>query len=809
MNRIALISFYRSLLRHKLYAALNIGGLALGIAVFIVLGLYLRFETSYERWVPNYDEVYSVQSVWKVPGSPFTGAHNSTMGGLLDQLKEDLPGVEGTRILGGEDGGIVRRDNVVLTEDVALVDPNFFDVFELPMVAGDGSSALEDVSSVLISESAARRLFGAEDAIGQALSVSFFDDGEYRVAGVFEDLPENSDFRLSVLARMPADPERYDGSWYQWGSTTLQTFLRFSDREAADRFDAAMPEFINRRARNDLGDGAADMIGIQLLPIADMHLEPEGSASATAKFALMTLSVVGLLTLLIALINYVNLATARASLRAREVAMRKVLGADRKRIRWQFLGEATLTVAIAGLLGLILAELSLPVVNAAGGLALSIPYALVIPVLIALVLVTGVLAGAYPALLLARYEPAAVLASNRSPGGGRSGIMIREALVVLQFGFAIAFLIGTAVLVAQTRHVRAADIGFEREGLTAVLSLRDSLVEPAQKSAFLREARDLPDARQAALANTVVGGSGVRNADNIPLPGVAGEGPSLMWEIVGPDFFETYGMRLLAGRWFESRFGGDDASTLERGDPFNIVINRAAISPLGFAAPEDAIGKTIGGDRPRTIVGVVENMGFYGPREEVAATYYRFTTEPENLGTSVASIRFAGDPRAFEEQLETIWQRIVPQVPFEAQTADQRLTEFYEDDERATRLFGLGAGIAVLIGVVGLWGLASFNTSRRVREIGIRKSLGASSTDIVRLLVGQFLRPVLIANLIAWPLAYFTMRIWLAGFADRIALSPAYFLLATALAIAIAVATVFGQAWRASRISPAMALRHD
>jgi putative ABC transport system permease protein len=809
MNRMTLISFYRSLMRQKFYAALNIGGLALGIAVFIVLGLYLRFETSYEKWVPNYDKLYSVQSVWKVPGSPFTGAHNATMGGLLDQLNEDLPGLEGTRMLAPEGGAIVRRGSIVQSEDVALVDPNFLEIFELPMAEGAGSPALADVSSVLVSESAAQRLFGSENPLGKTLAVSVFEENEYRVAGVFRDLPENSDFQLSVIAPMPADPERYDSNWYQWGSTTLKTFLRFSDPAAAERFDAAMPAFIDRRARNDFGEGASEMIGIQLLPLADMHLEPEGSASATAKFTLLTLSIVGLLTLLIAVINYINLATAQASLRAREVAMRKVLGADRKKIKRQFLGEAVLTVAVAALLGLVLAELSLPLINAAGGLSLSIPYALVVPALVLLVVVTGILAGAYPALLLARFDPAAVLASNRSPGGGRSGALIREGLVVVQFGFAIAFLIGTAVLVAQTQHVRAADIGFKRENLITVLSLSDGLVEPAQKVAFLREASDLPAVSGATLANTVVGGSGVRNADNVPLPGVAGDGPSLTWEMVGPNFFETYGMRLLAGRWFDSRFGGDDDSNLADGDTYNIVINRAALSALGYASPEDAIGKTIGRDRPRTIVGVVENVGFFGPREEVGAGYYRFTTQPERLENSVASLRFSGDPRDVNQELQNIWQRIVPQVPFEAETADERLAKFYEDDERATRLFALGAGIAVMIGIVGLWGLASFNTSRRVREIGIRKSLGASSIKIVKLLVGQFLRPVLIANLIAWPLAYFTMRVWLAGFSDRIALSPVYFVFATVLAVLIAVGTVFGQAWRASRISPAMALRHD
>tara|TARA_R100001126_G_scaffold94380_1_gene65288 strand:- start:2673 stop:3509 length:837 start_codon:yes stop_codon:yes gene_type:complete len=278
-----------------------------------------------------------------------------------------------------------------------------------------------------------------------------------------------------------------------------------------------------------------------------------------------------------------------------------------------------------------------------------------------------------------------------------------------------------------------------------------------------------------------------------------------MWEIVGPDFFDVYAPRLIAGRLFDGR-QADDNGRSDQGKPQNILINRQAVGVLGFADPQDAIGKTVGGD---VVIGVIDNLSFFGPREPVNPTYYNYYADPLRTGNIVASIRFSGDPRTFQNQLEEVWQRIVPQVPFNAQTADERLTRFYEDDDRATRLFAIGAGLAVLIGMVGLWGLASFNTARRVKEIGIRKSLGASATDIVKLLVGQFMRPVLIANLIAWPLAYFAMRTWLAGFDDRIALSPLFFIGASLVAIAIAVLTVLGQSLRASRTAPAWALRHD
>ena len=524
---------------------------------------------------------------------------------------------------------------------------------------------------------------------------------------------------------------------------------------------------------------------------------------------MVTLGLVGVLTLLIAIVNYVNLATARAGLRAREVAMRKVLGADRAALLRQFLGEAALTVAAAALVGLILAELGLPLVNAAGGLSLTIPYGVVVPALAALVLVVGIVAGLYPAMLLSRFPAAAVLASARTPGGGQRGTRTREALVVFQFGLAIAFTIGAAVLVAQIRHVRQTDLGFRRDGLLVVRSTADSLVEPAQKRAVANALAALPQVKTMTFSNDAVGGSGENNSDNVPLPGVPGSGPSLSWVVVGPRFFATYGARLLAGRLFDDEHGSDDAQAQDLAKGVNIVINRRALSSLRLSSPQAAIGRTVGGHRPRTIIGVVDDLRFASPRNPNAPTYYLYYREPEKIDTAVATLRFTGDPRSVLAEVRGVWQRMAPQVPFEADTADQRLAEFYKADDRATRLFGIGAGLAVLIGCVGLWGLASFNTARRVKEIGIRKTLGASSADIVRLLVGQFLRPVLFANLLAWPLAYAAMRTWLSGFEDRVALSPLYFLGASLLAAVIALLTVLGQSLRASRAPPAWALRHD
>ncbi len=805
MNAFAFLTLYRSLVRYRLYAALNIGGLAAGIAVFVILALYVRFETSFEQWLPRHDTLYLVQTEWKGIDSPFIGTFPNTMGGLLEEMREDFPGITGTRIAGGEGSGSIIRNGIATIEDVAQVDAAFFQVFDLPMVSGNKVTALADPSSAVISRSAAKKYFGDADPIGKTITVSFDAPALYRITGVFENLPKATDFRLSILTRLPANPP--SPNWRRWGSASVSTYLRFASPNAARAFGQKLTAFVDRKALKDMGAGASRKVGLLLLPIADAHLEPAGQESSSRKLTISTLGIVGILTLLIAIINYVNLATARAGLRAREVAIRKVLGADRAALVRQFLGEAVLTVGLAAVFGLMIAELALPVVNAAGALSIDIPYLVVVPGLALLTISVGTLAGFYPAVLLARFPAAAVLASAQTPGGGRAGARTREVLVVLQFTLATAFIIGTLVLYAQTAHVRTSDLGFQRTGLLVVSSLADGNLDESQRGALLAAFRAIPNVASVTTADSAVGGSGNDNSESIGIPGRAGSGPSLRRIGVGKDFFRTYRPRVIAGRLFDDIYRTDDATGLKPDDPLNIVINRKAVAKLGLRSPSEAIGKTFGGRSPRTVIGVIEELRFFSPRLPDDPTYYVHYQgiAPDPVGT----IRFTGDPRALTDAVKTTWRRIAPQVPFLADTGERQLEGLYEADDRAARLFGFGAGLAVMIGCIGLWGLASFNTQRRVKEIGIRKTLGASSTDIVKLLVGQFLRPVLIANIIAWPVAFVAMQNWLDGFDDRIALGPLYFLAASAIAIAIAVLTVLGQSWRASRATPAWALRHE
>lgn len=803
MNRFAIISLYRSLTRDRVYAALNIGGLAVGIAAAITLTLFVRFETSFEKWLPEYDEIYLVQTDVRTLNQPFSGRQNWTMGGLLEQIREDFPGIIGTRLR--PYGVSVIEGGVAVEEDLYHVDDTFFDVFDLPMVAGEGREALKDPTNILISQSIARRYFGTQQAVGHSLTT--MQDGEprpVRVAGIFADSPANSELDFTILSQLP----EIDSPWWRnWGSTSLQTFLRFSTEEDAKRFEAATDAFVDQRAASSYGENASERIGLNLLPITDWHLTPQGREPDSRRQTVVTLGVVGLLTLLIAIMNYINLATARAALRAREVAIRKVVGAGRASLIRQFLAEAIGTVGSAGLLGLALVELALPFVNAAGGLELTLHYVgregVLLP-LVLVVLVIGLVAGAYPAFVLSRFRPAGVLASAKTPGGGRAGTRLRQSLVAAQFALAIAFMIGTGVLLAQVQYLRDADVGFDREGLLLIPSISFSDDE-AQRRAIRARLNAIPSVVSATISDNYAGGSGNNNVDTIG----RNESPSISARriAVGPDFFETYGTKLLAARYFGTEHSFDDATGLEFSQPRNVVINVLLARALGYDDPADAIGQELGqGIPPSTIVGVVNDMRFLSPREPIDPIYYTYY---KDLRFGGLSVRFTGDPQSTIDAAREAWIGVAANLPFEAQTGVQSLQEFYEEDDRAARLFAIGAALAALIGIVGLWGLASFNTARRVREIGIRKTLGASQSDIVRLLVGQFLKPVLIANLIAWPLAYLAMSRWLAGFSDRIDLSPWFFIGASVIALAIAVLTVIGQSLRAARAEPAWALRHD
>lgn len=823
------LSLYRTLTRHRLYALLNTFGLALGLAVCTILFLVVRFETRFDHWVPNSDAVFRVTGTTTWPGQP--PRHSSdTPYQLQPALLANFPQIAAAaRLI--DNSYVVRNGDQQAFERVIFADPSVWDIFPVPFVAGDRSGALGDSTSAVISQSIARKYFGTGPAVGRRLTIVI--DGEprdYRVSGVMRDLPPDSNLQLDVVVRLV--PEILTGRKdyiTSWGSNWMWTVVRLKSPADVAALERAFPSFLDRVA-GDVERPAHAHIRYTLSPLARLHLTDTTLDTFHAPvdgLFVTALGVMGVVTLLIAVVNYVSLATARAGMRAREVAIRKVMGATRRMLIVQFVGESVAVALGAGLIAAAFIEMALPGVSAVLGEPIHMTYVgaegVLLPMLGLCVLV-GLAAGLYPAMVLAGFRAAAVLASARSPGGGRTGARLREALAIGQFAIAICLMICTAVIFAQMQYLRTAEVGFRRDGLLIVDNLGDQQVAPQMRT-IVEAFRHTPGVLAVTASDRRPNPDNNSNTD-VQLVGNPQLKPQLLYERIGPDYARTYGLTVLAGRVLDEHHGADDRQGVsygllaDAGRGINTMINASAARELGFTDPAKALGRQLifsrsdkGNRLIATIVGVVADVRFVSPRLPPPPQFYLLDSHlgPANSPSSwSAAVRVKdGDQEVVRQRLEAIWRSLAPGAPFKGETVQVTMKPFYDSDARRGQLFAAGAVLSAAIACLGLYGLAAFNTSRRVKEIGIRKTLGASTADVLRLLVGEFLRPVLWANLIAWPAAFFAMRWWLSGFDERIGLNPAYFLAPSLAAILVAVLTVAEQAVRVSRAEPSRALRYE
>ena len=805
-----LTAFARSFTRHPLYAGLNLIGLSLGIAVFVAVGLFIRFETSFDSFWPQADKIHIVSTSFTFPGEEGRKRFG-TMGGLLEQLQEDYPQTVGTRLWSKE--ASVQAGDTAYRQEIQAVDPNFLDLFDLKLTSGDRRTALSSPLNAVISQSMATKYFQGKPALGGELRLTDGDEQTtYRVTGIFEDLPLNTDLTLSIV--VPISRQQIHNSqsyWRNWGSIQLSTFLKMTPDEAR-ALNADLPAFADRKAPTPPGNPKTSrLMRIAVQPLTSAHLD-----DPKARSPVYSTGAVGVLAFLIAAINYINLATARAGQRAKEVAVRKSLGATTGALRTQFLLEAVCVCVLAALIGFSLVELSLPTINTIGGLTLKLDYIRDWPAvfgLIGAILLTGLLAGLYPAFVLSAFKPAAVLAASRTPAGGRLAGRIREGLVVLQFTVVVAFFVVVSGFHAQMRHMQTADLGFDRQGLLLIDATRDTSLTPAQRTAFWQGVRALPGVVGVTASDSAPGDEYTTNRSSVAAPGFQGRPATLNWTITGPGYFTVYGARLLAGRLLDQVHGQDQDQVTDEafsGGLTNVVINATATRALDMASPQNAIGKvlTFGRQRSVRVVGVVDDIRFRDPKEPIAPTLYFFAAEPN--ASPLTAIRFASSSQASITALvEPLWRQIAPDTPFQAISAVDSLDRYYKPDRDRSRLFSIGAAIAAAIGCIGLYGMAAFNTSRRALEIGLRKVLGASRSQVVRLLVLQFLRPVIMANVLAWPIGGLALSRWLAQFDDAVGMNPIFFGGASLAAIAIALVTVGGLAMASAGEEPGRALRAE
>ena len=816
----------RSVLKNRLCSAINVFGLAVGLASCILILLYVRHETSYDTWLPNAERIYMLQARFDIPGrAPMIGA--SAPGPALPAILKDFSQIEsGVRVI--TQRPVIKRGAEVFRDPVYLADPAFFDVLDLPMISGNGPAAMKDTSSVLLSESMARKYFGTIPPIGQVMPVTFsFGSRDYRVAGVFKDLPSNTHLDIGILAPInEPDFAKMDWMLRSWVSTNPSTYIQLKPGADIDSIRRAMRDF-QRRNIPDLSFGGqdfkvADMITLSLLNVQDVHLHsapsglnrPVGNVKVIATF-----SVVAVMILLIACINFTNLATARASQRAREVALRKVLGAKRPQLVAQFLSESVLMALLAFAVSLVLIRPALPVYNTLLQRELSLSFVGadgLLPAMAGLISLVGLAAGLYPALYLSGFLPARILKANKSAAAEGSG-RLRSALVVIQFAISIGLLICTAVVYGQTVYARTMDLGYDRSGLMIVRGLGGESYK-ALRSSLLTEITKVKGVTAATLSADVPTDNN-NNNNILEIPGRESLTPIVIGQqTVDYDFFTTYRIPLVAGRFFDRDHGGDDFSgTIEQKQQrgANILLNQTVLSRLGFASPAEAIGKTlrmgVGGPEQGlqstvTIVGVVADIFYRSVRDELAPAF--FQRDDENFRN--LTLRFEGVSQpAMLEAVGKVWRQLAPELPYRAEFMEALIDAQYQREEAEATMFAAFSLLAIVIGCLGLYGLASFSAERRTKEIGIRKVLGAKARDVVRLLVWDFSKPVLVANAIAWPIAWFLMRDWLDGFQHRIGLNPAIFAVAGIVALLIAWITVASHAARAARANPIRALRYE
>ena len=823
----------RALAKNRTYAFINIFGLAIGLAACLLILLYVRYESSYDKWLPNAENTYQLQSHYR---SRQTGEENklqmtSYVAGVA--LRKDFPQVEKTAYALSSSPVVLRGGEALPTEDVILTDSLFFDVLQFPLVKGDAKTALSQTNSLVLTQKEARRLFGSEDAIGKTVTmVARGITTDWRVTGIAKDLPKNSHVDFSMVGRFDpvtyfTDSPDFMTSW-GWQSGWFYFTLKPGTDPAA--LQKQFPAWEKRNIKiENFGDqryDAGEEQDWKIANVRDIHLgeaqdgtmRPGNDSRTIVTFAIIAVLILGM-----ACVNFTNLATARASQRAREVALRKVLGATRKQLMTQFLGESVLVAALAMLLALAIAELALPGLSGFLDAELDLTYfgsgGMILPIL-ALVAVVGAAGGLYPAFYLSRFQPAQVLKANKSTAEAAGSGRLRNALVVGQFAVSIGLIICTAVVYAQSVYARSADPGFQREGLLQVAALGRRQVAP-KADAIVEEMRRVEGVR--SVGRTGIGVNTKNNTNTgVQVPGLP-EPVTIGSYGVDAGLFETMGIKLVAGRLFDEKRPGDESTRPFPDDPaweaalpargVNIVVNELATKRMGFPAPRDAVGKVVKvaivdaeyGLVPATIIGVVQDSRFRSIRDPLEPILFQF----DKRGAGNLVIRYQGDPAAIRARTEAAWKRLAPDVPFDGEFSEDIVAELYEAEEARAQTFAGFALLAVVVACLGLFGLAAFTAERRTKEIGIRKVLGARSRDIVKLLAWQFSKPVIVANIIAWPVAWCVMRDWLNGFDSRIGLGPTPFLLAGFLALAIALGTIAGHALRVARANPIHALRYE
>ena len=822
MFRNYLITALRNIARHRLYSFINIFGLALGLACVIFIILFIRDELSFDKWVPYSGNLYRVDVDAKVPDRPVDRFAMAPFV-LGDFMKDHLPEVTAMSQVWKVSMTVQVGDRQFL-DTIDEVDPSFFKVIKLPLVSGDPGQVLAHPESIVLSQKLARKYFGTTDVVGRQVLIARASCGKdktdcptemaaLRVTGVMRDLPHNTQLDIDAVIpdNSPADRigEKGKKAWFSFNGYVYVRLAPGSDpARLSDKLAGIMDRLVDFSGDVGLKEPASKAMRIAPVRFRDVHMSADklGEDVPPGSWATVYgLGAIGLVILLAACFNFTNLATARAMMRAREIGLRKCVGASRKQVAAQFLGEAVVMAAVALVFAMALVEILLPSFDSFLQRPIVLHYLTDWPlvlIIVAIAVLAGLLSGIYPALVLSGFRPVTALRSNQSgqAGSGR----LRTTLVVMQFAVSIALAVATLVVFAQINFVRNQQLGFRHDNTVVIETGRRMTTET--RDSLINTLRTYPGISDvAASSDTPFSGSVYITGVKLP-----GRSDSITAEqlLITPQFLDLYRIKLAAGRALSDKRAEDTItdSSDPANDGHNILINETAARYFGFGV-QGAVGKTVRVEKISVhIVGVLEDIHIKGARHAIQPTIYG----NDKAHSSTVSVRLTGQdiPGALAF-IDRTWHRISPSAAISRSFLDDSFQKLYSSDQRQGTLFGIFVGVAILIAALGLFGLAAFTVGRRTKEIGIRKVFGARDRDVAILLLWQFSIPVLIANVIAWPLAWYYLRGWLQGFASHIALSPLYFVVAGVAALLIAWATVLSHALRIARANPIHALRTE
>lgn len=798
---------FRKLWKNKSFSAINIIGLAIGIAICLIIMLFVNNELSYDKFNEKANRMYTVYFQGNVQGEKMNEA--SIMPPVAQTLKKDYPEVESaTRLRDYGKPKLVYNNKSFKEDAFAFVDSNFFQVFTLPLIEGNAKTALLEPNTVVITKALAKKYFGTEDPMGKVIAFKNGNNASCKITGVIDKVPVNANFHFELFASMSSLPESKEDSWM---TSNYFTYLVLAKGFDYKKLQAKLPQLVENymgpQMLKAMGMSLADFrksgndVSFHLEPITDIHLDPDFpnalSQSGDIKNVYM-FAAIALFMLLIACINFMNLSTAGASKRSREVGIRKVLGSLKIQLVKQFLFESVIISSIALLLSLGIIYVALPAFNQIANQNLSLNFSehpLLIPGLLLFVLFTGVLAGSYPAFYLSSFKPVAVLKGKFSTD--KKSVGLRSGLVVFQFFISILLVVGTTVVFKQLFFMQHKDIGYNKN---QVMIIPDTWMLGNNQLAFYNHLVNEP--RIASVSRSGFLPAGPSNNNNFFVSPEQNPGQivkTLRYD-VDENYITTLGMHLQAGRNFSKEYATDSTS---------VILNATAARVLGWG--DKAIGHYIsqtsndGKKNIYHVIGVVKDFNFRSLHESISPLIMTFAPDPSVL---IAKLK-TNDAETLRSELSKIWLSYGAEDAMPYSFLDDRFNNTYNAEQKTGTILGIFAGLTIFVACLGLFGLAMFTAQQRTKEIGIRKVLGASVSQVTNMLSKEFLKLVIIACVIAFPLSYWAMSKWLQDFAYRTDISWWVFASAAVIALLIAMATVSFQAIKAAVANPVKSLRTE